>query len=148
MDQILLANAVMRDKSASVCRRKKEACGTDDDAACCMDNVALGDVLPSACLSLRCLTEDLRNAGDAEAAKSALTKHDRHVYLLGGVVAALFVLLLISRLLHPPPVPHPPPWPHRWPAPPPWATPPPCAEHPWLTSGQRPAAAGCTCGRS
>lgn len=66
-------------------------CTSDDDVDCCMQNVALPDVLPSACRSLRCLAHDLCGADDAAAAQAALTKHDRHIYLLLALTVALLV---------------------------------------------------------
>lgn len=60
---------------------------TDDDVHCCMDNIGLADVLPATCTSVRCLAHDLSVAASFDDAAEALTKHDRHVYLLIVVVA-------------------------------------------------------------
>ena len=63
---------------------------------CCMENVALADVPPAACTSLRCLMHDLHSATTVSDARKALLKNDRHIYVLLVVVVALVFLLLLS----------------------------------------------------
>ena len=75
-------------------RTKSTACRTtDDDIACCMDNVDLVDVVPATCTSLRCLAHDLSVASDMQDARTALGKNDRCLYLLMAVTATLLLLV-------------------------------------------------------
>lgn len=70
---------------------------TDDDVGCCMDNVRPAELVPAACTSLRCLAHDLHAAPDLPAAKAAVLKHDRHLYLLAALVAAALLWALLVR---------------------------------------------------
>lgn len=102
---------------------KAEACGYDEDVCCQMDNLKVDQVLPAACTSLQCLARDLGAAKDLRDVQTAISKHDRHVYLL----VALTILVLGVCIL----------FPRR-------RTPPPPA---YLTRGPWPGGAGCICGR-
>lgn len=71
---------------------------TDDDLPCCLDGVALPDVLPATCTSLSCLARDLRASRDWPEARASLTKNDRHVYAMIAVVVVVVVVVLIIVL--------------------------------------------------
>ena len=77
---------------------RRRCASTDDDVGCCMENVRPGELVPAACTSLRCLAHDLQHASpDLESAKAALVKHDRHLYLLGALVAAALLWAVLRR---------------------------------------------------
>lgn len=73
---------------------------TDDDVGCCMENVRVAELVPAACTSLRCLAHDLHAAPDLSAAKAAVLKHDRHIYLLAALVVAALLWTLLARPAH------------------------------------------------
>ena len=72
---------------------------TNDDVGCCMENVRCDELLPAACTSLRCLAHDLQRAPDLPAARAAVLKHDRHIYLLLALVTAALAFAALTALL-------------------------------------------------
>lgn len=73
------------------------SCSTDDDVACCMENVHVHELGSAACTSLSCMARDLGTATDLDAAKAAVLKHDRYMYLMLAIVGVVVLYAVLCR---------------------------------------------------